>query len=888
LILVLALAAISGYIYHSTSYKYGLDVQGGMRLTYRVKVAPKDGKAVDPTQFQIIRERLITVLEKRISGPIGVAEGSIVPKGDDEVAIELPGFTDPDKARNVLSSTASIKVYWAKNVKSAKASYRKYDVGSKKTGDKPVVEFTDGTRTLTPADEMLKDETQDQFAAYRSYRNLPLAERTLDKAYQALTKTTSAAPAEYTDWKTKFKWDDRAAAWDGYQEMIAGWEILLEGDDLKNAEPLITGNSVKPTFEFQGEGAKKLETWCKQHTYDEDNIAFVLDGVVLNIAPLQKGAVLSDRGEINGEFTQEYVNSLCALLRGGALPASLEETSMQTLDPVIGKVAMTQMVNAGLISVGFIALFLLAYYVFPGFVALIALGLYVLFNLAILKLTGATFSLAAMAGFILSIGMAVDANILVFERSKEEMREGRSLLTAVELGFKRAFPSILDSNVCTIITSFVLFYLGTGPVKGFATTLIIGVMISLFTAVTVTRSLLIFAVSSGIVKNEKVFALERQWFGKELGHVMEKSKLWFAISIATIIPGLIFIAMGGIRPNVEFRGGYEATYVVPKGSNLDPGKVADNLERGGFPGSNVKFSDVGGQKLAYVTAPDVKLTQNTEYEAIQKGTGGLEALQSRPLSKVGGSIKAETVNNAILSVIVSSALIILYLAFRFGSSVGGFASGLKFGASAIGALAHDILLVVGVAAIVGKLAGWEISSLSITAMLTMIGFSVHDTVVIFDRVRENLRKPHPGEEFGHLCNRSVTQSFARSLNTSMTVIVTLLILTIFGTPTIDLKFFCLAMLVGIISGTYSSIFNATPILYLWDKATVKKQGPEKGLMGLATAEMNRLRALAAQTSVGAPTVSAPTPGGGPAPDRRYGKTKRVDPIKASERNIDEE
>lgn len=894
---MIGLAVLSGFIYKSTSYRLGLDIQGGIRLTYLVKATDKAGKPITGQQFQEVRKTLIGVLENRVTGPMSVAEASVIAKGENEVAIEIPGFADPNEARRILSTTAVLRVYWAKNVKTPKASYRPYDLGAKSEDpNNPNVDFVDSQgKPLSASEPKEKDEPDDAYSAYRAYRSLPLSERTVDKAYTKLTKAAGTAPAGWNEWKTKYKWDERAASYDGYQRMIEGWEILLEGADLAKAEPQIQGSNVQPSFKFQGEGSKRLADWCRQHQYDSDNLAFVLDGQVLSFAPLQEGAVLDGAGYIQGTFTQQYVNTLCGLLNGGALPATLEETSSQSLDPTIGKVALDQMLKAGMIAVGVIVLFMLAYYAFPGFVALIALGLYILFNLAVLKLLGATFSLAAIAGFILSIGMAVDANILVFERTKEEMREGRSLLTAVELGFKRAFPSILDSNVCTIITSIVLYEYGTGPVKGFATTLIIGVAISLFTAVTVTRSLLIFSVTSGIATNPKVFALERQWFGKELGHVMERSKTWFAISIATMIPGIIFLFMGGLKPNVEFQGGYEATYKVPASSTMTPSDVSNKLEAGGFKGSNVKFSTVAGEKLAIVTVPlDKKLEKGSEYAKIAEATGGLEKLVTPQLNIVGPQIQAETVQNAVKSVVISSVLIILYLAFRFGSSVGGFASGLKFGASAIGALLHDIIVVVGIAAIVGHFLGWEISSLSITAMLTMIGFSVHDTVVIFDRVRENLRRPHQGEEFGHLCNRSVTQSFARSLNTSGTVIVTLLVLVFFGTPTVDLKFFCVAMLTGIISGTYSSIFNATPILYMWDKVTVKKHGEEKGLMGLATAEMNRLRALAAQTSVGAPQVSAPVAGpGGPvagdgAPERRYGKTKRVDPIKASQRNIDDE
>jgi len=211
-------------------------------------------------------------------------------------------------------------------------------------------------------------------------------------------------------------------------------------------------------------------------------------------------------------------------------------------------------------------------------------------------------------------------------------------------------------------------------------------------------------------------------------------------------------------------------------------------------------------------------------------------------------------------------LIIVYLAFRFGFGLGGFASGLRFGISAIGALGHDVLVVLGVTAAVGFFFNWEISALFITSMLTVIGFSVHDTIVIFDRIRENLHRPIPGEDFDHLLNRSISQSYARSINTSMTVIVTLLVLLVAGTTTPELKLFCATMLAGIVSGTYSSIYNASPILHLWEKAVGKKRGPAHTLLGLAVEEAKKHQVIVTQASATAPVA-------GPS-GRTYGQVRR--------------
>jgi SecD/SecF fusion protein len=486
--------------------------------------------------------------------------------------------------------------------------------------------------------------------------------------------------------------------------------------------------------------------------------------------------------------------------------------------------------------------------------------------------------------------MAVDANILVFERFKEEMRGGRSLRVAIEIGFKRALPAIIDSNACTILSSVVLASIGTGQVKGFAIALIVGVLISLFTAVTVTRSLLIFLVGSGIGEDKRWFAVDRDWFGKFLEggrilEVLQKTKKWFLISAATVVFGMVFWPLGGFKLNVELQGGSEAQFLLK--TDKSSAEISESLEKNGMKGSTVKFGDSGSsQKLAIISVPEDAFKGEKDTTArtqmIQKA-GGIEDATSAGTTTVGATLQKEVQIGALQGVLLSILLIIAFLAFRFGFSVGGFRAGLKFGISAIGALLHDILVVIFMAAFFGYLFKWDISSLFLTAMLTIIGFSVHDTIVIFDRIRENLRHPEAGEDLQHLMNKSITQSFSRSLNTSGTVIVTLLILTFFGTATPDLKFFVVTMLIGIASGTYSSIYNASPILYLWDKGVVKKHGEKAGLVGLARQENARL----AQYQSGAQAAPRATSNVS-TEGRSYGQVRRraKDNVRDSWKEID--
>lgn len=814
---------LSAFFFVRTKPQYGLDVRGGVRLTYEMQFA----NAKEREQAEEDRVKLIPILGGRAQGELGVAEAPVVAKGLYDVVVELPGYSNIDEARRIMGTSAKIQFYWAKNVVNQTNTYAPFTVvNDDKDPNNPTVEFK--------------------------------------PSYGGTATIKVGTPA--------------------YAAIIKDWDLILEGQDLASAQSTIQGDKEEPEMLFAPAGAEKMRDWSSKHENIHASIAAVLDGRVLSIASVVDNTILSDNAVIEGTFSHQYVKSLCGLLNGGALPVNLKELSSEKIDPTLGANSMQKMEMAGMIAFGVIAAFLVLYYSFPGVVALIALSLYVLFALTVLKLTGATFSLAGIAGFILSVGMAVDANILVFERLKEEIKSGKKLLAAIELGFKRALPAIVDSNACTLLTSIVLYNLGTGPVKGFATTLIIGVLISLFTAVTVTRSLLLFFVGSGIGDHESWYAVNRNWFGAKFDPVkaeplivVQKAKKWFAISLGTIIVSIPFFFLGGFKLNVEFQGGYQADYAVP-GNTQDANTLSANLEKAGFKGGNVKLGSgkatIDGKdqetKIASLTVPsDKRLTdikEDADREKLLATSAGLTGATPISFAFVGPEIQKETLTNAVEGVVLSSLLVVLYLAIRFGTGFGGLGPGMRFGVSAIGALVHDILVVIGTAAIMGFFLRWEISALFLTAMLTMIGFSVHDTIVIFDRIRENLKRPKQGEDFGHLMNRSITQSFARSINTSSTVIVTLLILVAFGTPTPELKFFVLAMMVGIISGTYSSIYNASPILFLWDKAIEKKKGASHTLVAMASAELLRHQVIT--TRISEPEVQSPSTG------RTYGQVRR--------------
>ena len=803
-LIVLALTGLSIWGYVERDYPLGIDVKGGIRLVYTVEQTPESKQ--ENRSLESDRALAIRTLSQRAQSGLGVVESNVQAKGANQIVVELPGFTEIEEAKEMMGTTARLIAYHARNISTAKAT-RRYEKHHEEMVDgEPVVFFN---RTSGSGEPIGPEDPE-------------------------------------------------------YAQIISQWEVILQGADLADARPSVQPNGTTvPTFRFSSEGAQKMERWTRKFLNQGEMLAFVIDGRCLSIAPVKEGAILSDEAFIDGDFEPAAVNKLTTLLREGALEVILKLESEQTVNASIGTGALNKIIAAGIASFALTCLFLITYYGIPGVVASVAMVLYALYTLTALKWLNATFSLAAIAAFILSLGMAVDANILVFERIKEEIRAGRTVVTAAELGFKRALSAIIDSNACTILTSLVLYVLGTGPVKGFATTLIWGVLISFFTAITVTRALLLLAIKMGIAKDPKAYALKRNWFGENLEaraetqpiNILGRTKTWFAISTVLIVIGFAFVAMGGIKPNVEFAGGYEAVYRTA-GSDAGAGAIRASLERNGYADANVilgtaQDASTGSQvPVAYIKIPESSVPDGETgtaartkiAEAAGLDPGGLVSFTS-----IGPTIQKETVTNAYIGVIVSTLLIIFYIALRFGVALGGMKNGIKFGMSAIVALVHDALFVVGMAGIMGFTLGWEIGALFITAMLTVIGFSVHDTIVIFDRIRENLRRPHKGETFEHLVNKSVTQTVARSINTSATAFVSLLILVFFGTTVPEIRFMCLTMAAGIAVGTYSSIFNASPVLWLWNKATVKRHGEQADLMEEAQREA-KLRAKIALES----------------------------------------
>jgi SecD/SecF fusion protein len=853
--IVVLLAALAGYLVATQPIRRGLDVQGGLRMTLRAeieKLSPEERKLWTPERMRLV----IDILSRRIDS-LGVIEPTIYQKGDTEIVIELPGFTDEQEARDLLQTTARLEFRYLKDVRTTKNPTGRYELIIDKQGDDEVVKFRD---LLSPDSKIIEPGTPE------------------------------------------------------YQKIIESSPLIVTGDELERAEVIRQSFSPEVLLIFNREGQDKFAR--ASSLYLKEHIAILLDNKIIS-APVIQSANLREP-VIQGNFTLKEAARLRDLLNAGALPVSLSLESISRVEAILGAQAWERIIQAGIIGFIAVAAFMVLYYLLPGVISVIALGLYVLFATAIFKSLGVTFSLPAIAGIILSIGMAIDANILIFERLKEELRLGKTLLAGLDAAFKRAFPAIFDSNLSTILICLILYYFGTGPVQGFATTLGTGVAISFFTAIFCTRTMLYTLVGLGVHPSERLFGLRRQ-LGQEVGEQLgaakdrfdfvNKRRLYYAISGVAILIGLVFwFGLGGLKLGIDFAGGSELVLqrpvpgatqpkseqppaatqgnqtqqppaqgeqaqqqppaqgeqaqqqpptatqgnqqqqstppaALPEPINANLAQVLSLLRQAGFEKVGAIFGEGNRQLIVHVADADAD-SQQKIVDALKP----LGELQVVSFASISPRVREETVRRAVTAVLLSLIAILLYIAIRF--SIEGGWSGFKFGIAATLALAHDVLIMVGGAAVLGYLLGWEINALFITALLTLVGFSINDTIVVYDRVRENLRQRARGETFATIVNRSLNQTLARSINTSLTLLLVLVALVIWGAVTQDLRFFYVAMLIGVIAGTYSSIFIASQIMVDWQDAREKLHQRQ--------AEAAKATAVAPKPSGASTPTTAPT------------------------------
>jgi len=786
-LLVIALVIASAIICYVEPITRGLDIAGGLRVVLQVDPKQKGDWPTSPIEREEKTRTVAETMRRRVAGIGGVTEPIVrtenATSDKARLVVELPGVQNKEKAIHDLITSASLEFYYMKNL---------YSTAN------PL-----GQWRMAPSGD---DQRRITFTGPKG---------------EVLTTSDPDDP----------KSDDRKII----EEVI--------GPD---AKPVLTGAMLKPNakaafkpgttlpvieIEFNDKGTEIFRDFTGAHIGEV--LAVFYDNKLLT-APEIKSKISDGKAIIEGGgLTLKEATRIASYLNAGALPVPLKPIGMDTVEPSLGTQTIARVLVAGIAGLILVLLFMILYYRLPGALASIALGLYALFAIAVYKIIpNYTLSLAGMAALIISIGMAVDANILIFERLKEELKAGKTLRAAIDTGFNRAFTAIFDSNMCTAITCAILMWLGTPTVQSFAFTLLIGVAISMFTAITVTRTFLHLLVNWEWAQNPKLYGLDTGWLSPEKvnWNIVGKRNYFFALSALVLTPGIIVLAMYHLKPGIEFISG---TTIQAEFRQKVPLNGVRETVNAIAEGSEVQLVEQG--KTAYITtrllseSPNYKDKMDALRKALDEkyGLATIDKETNQPVfasvSSVGPTISKELTVNAFKAVIVASVLIVLYLAIRF--AIGGFMTGLKYGTCAVIALIHDACFILGGYAIMGHWFGWETDSLFVTAVLTIIGFSVHDTIVVFDRIRENLRHRLRGESFEELANRSVLQTLARSINTSLTVILTLLTLIAFGGPL--LRHFYITLLAGIIVGTYSSIFNATPLVIVWDALGSRSRAPRR-------------------------------------------------------------
>jgi len=760
----------------------GLDIVGGMRVVFEIApkqksdwpAAPGEREAKMKTVAETMRRRIQTIYA--LMEPIVRFENATSDKA--RLVVELPGVQNKDEVIRKLRETASLEFYYLKDVYTAQNPTGQWRM-EMASGEQRALIFSG------PKGEVLNSgKKPDEPKILQQVVGIP-----------------------------------------GVKPVLTGAALLANAKaGLKPGS-----NSAIIEIEFNPTGTEIFRDFTGVHI--GEILAVFYNGELLT-APSIKDKISDGKAIIEGFPSLKEAGRIATYLNAGALPVPLNVIGTDVVEPSLGRQTVANVLKAGIAGLIVVLLFMMLYYRLPGVLACIALGLYALFTIAVFKFLHVTLSLAGMAALIISIGMAVDANILIFERLKEELRGGKTLRAAIEAGFNRAFTAIFDSNMCTAITCAILIWLGSPTVQSFAITLLIGVAISMFTAITVTRTFLHLLVNWDWAQNQNLYGLNTGWLSpdKVKWNIVGARNYFFALSTLVIIPGIYYLAAYHLRPGIEFISG---TTIQAAFKQTVPLNGVRDVVNAVSPGSEVQLAERG--KIAFITTRLLSENQelfNAKTDAIRTSLNdkyGLSTVDDtgKPVflsvSSVGPTISKELTTKAVWAVVFASGLIILYLTFRF--AIGGLAAGFKYGTCAVIALIHDACFILGWYAILGHFRGWETDSLFVTAVLTIIGFSVHDTIVVFDRIRENLRHRLRGESFEELANRSILQVLSRSINTSFTVVLTLATLVAFGGPL--LRHFYITLLAGIIVGTYSSIFNATQLVIVWDNLSGRGKAPRR-------------------------------------------------------------
>jgi SecD/SecF fusion protein len=833
LILLALLAALAGVAVLALFRQptLGLDLQGGLEVVLEAR--PERGREL--TQEDL--DRSVEIIRDRVD-KTGVAEPEIRKQGENQIAVSLAGVHDTGRAARLIGQTAKLEFY----------DLQGDTVGPSISPQGQVIAAPKLLPLLSSQQTLAKKGTPTAWYLYGSkkerlagpadtqaeiLRELPAGKAPEGSKFYAvpegrivLTCGTSArlcpgvgVPTQEYYYLFKYEPDNKTEP----IPELTGEDLNGSGtraDFDQNNQPIVTldftdagGDKFHEiTRELARRGALRANTAGATSDEERDlynqSFAIVLDGEIRSFPSIDfdrlPDGIAGGNAIIEGLDNLEEAQDLALVLQTGALPVEFVQVERTDISATLGEDSLREAVIAGIGGLIAVAFFLLLFYRFLGVVAIIGLAIYGVFLYGALLLFNVTLTLPGFAGLILTIGVAADANVVIFERIKEEVRAGKSVRAAIAGGYRKGFNTIIDANVVTMITAFVLFAVATSGVKGFALMLLIGTLLSMVTAVAATRALLGLLAGFRWFNNpafmgataQKIPAWQRIDF-------VGRAKFWFALSGAVIAIGIGSLIVQGLNLGIDFKGGSQVTFETPRPTSVEDVRReaaaigrADaviqgrgDIENGGYRQFTLKT-----ESLSAGAQTNLQAALRSEFEATSIG-----------VKNVSASFSEQILRGAVLAIIVSLALIVIYVSLRFE---------FKFSLPVLAALLHDILITLGLYSLTGR----EMTAGTVAAILTILGYSIYDTIIIFDRVRENIPLMRRSS-FAAIANQSLWETIRRSLATSFITLLPIASLLFFGGDT--LKDFAFALLVGITSGAYSTIFIATPLLVV-----LKEREPE--------------------------------------------------------------
>ena len=698
--------------------KLGLDLAGGVSITYQVKDDNPSDEEMSDTIYK---------LQKRVEQYS--TEASVYQEGSDRINIEIPGVTDANEILDELGQPGSL-YFIAQTGSDGSANYSQVN----STGD-------------------------------------------ASKDYQ-LNKTI--------------------------EELQADGSIVLSGNDVKSAQAQTTEDQLTKnkqnvvSLTFTKDGTTKFADATTKALAASQSIGIYYDGAFVSVPNVQ-AAITNGQAQISGNMTYEEADALASTIRIGGLKLELEELRSNVVGAQLGEQAVATSLKAGAIGLAIVFVFMCCVYLLPGLASGLALLIYTGLVLVILNAFEVTLTLPGIAGIILGIGMAVDANVIIFARVREEMVRGRSVKNSLKIGFQKALSAILDGNITTLIAAAVLWFKGSGTVKGFAQTLAIGIIASMFTALVITR-LIVNAFYAVGLRSEKLYYRPKK--EREPIDFLSKKKVFFTISLVLIAAGLITIGVNAGRGNgafaysLEFQGGTSTNVTFDKDYSIDEidKEIVPVVEK--VTGdNNVQTQKVAGTNQVIIKTVTLDLDKREALNKAMVDNFGVDE------SKITAENISSTVSNEMRrDAVIATICMLLYIWFRFKD--------IRFATSAVLALLHDVLVVVGFYAI----ARISVGNTFIACMLTIVGYSINATIVIFDRIREEMRGKTKSSDVAAVVNKSITQTLTRSIYTSLTTFIMVAVLYVMGVSSI--KEFALPLMVGVVCGAYSSVCITGALWYV--------------------------------------------------------------------------